>query len=75
MSILLPYIINSSEAIKIVNEMKHFLISLIVVKWYDWYSIIDLKRKTIHRIIDNNNVFQVSVSKNPEIFHIVPLRG
>jgi hypothetical protein len=71
--ILLSDIIYSRKTIKIVYKMKHLFISLIVVKWYDWDSIIDLKSKAVHRVINYYHIFQIPISEDPKIFDIVPL--
>jgi hypothetical protein len=54
--------------------MQHFLICLIVIEWYDRDSIVDLEGKTVYRVIDDNDVLEVSITKDPHIFHIIAFR-
>ena len=73
MSVLVPDVVNSSQASQVVNQVKHFFISFIIVKWDDGDSIVYLECETINGVVYDNNIFQVSVSKNSQVFDVIPL--
>lgn len=55
--------------------MKHFLIGFVIIEWNDRYSIINLERKTVDTIVNDDNVLEVSVFKDPQVLDVVALGG
>ena len=73
MPVLFPHIICLRQAVKIVDEMHHFFILLIIIERNDRNAIIDLECKTIYTVVNDDYVLEVPVLEDPKIFDIVPL--
>ena len=39
----------------------------------DWDTILDLKSKRVSQIINNDNVFELSIFDNPQVLYIIPV--
>ena len=52
------------------NHKKKFFIILLSHISLDWDSVIHLIGKRNNRIINNNNIFNISISNNSQIFNI-----
>ena len=51
--------------------MHHFLILFVIVKWNDRNTIIYLEGKTVHTVIDDDNILQIPAIKDSQVFDIV----
>lgn len=51
--------------------MKHFLIIRVLIEWNYRDTIVNLKSKRVDAIVNNNQVFQVSIAYNSEIFNVI----
>ena len=72
-SILLPDIIYSCQTTQIVNQVEHFFIIRVIIKWNDWYSVVYLKSKWVDGIVHDYQIIEVSVSNYSQVFYIVSL--
>lgn len=59
LSVLLTHIIGPGEAIQIVYKMQHLFVGFIFIERNDRDAVVDLERKTVHAIVDDNYVFKV----------------
>ena len=57
LSVLIPDIIHSRQAVQIVDQMQHFFISLVIVEWNDGDTVVNLKCKAVHAIVHNDHIF------------------
>lgn len=71
--VLIPDIVHSRQTVQIVNQMQHFFISLVIVERDNGDPVVNLKCKAVHAIVYNDHIFQVSISKYPQILDIIPL--
>ena len=57
--------------------MKHLLISLVPVKWNDWYTVVDVKGKRVNRIINNYYFGQIKLFflEDSQVFYVVATGG
>lgn len=53
--------------------MKHLLVSFVIIEWNDRNSIINLERKAVDTVIDNDDVLEISVFKDPQVLDVVAL--
>jgi hypothetical protein len=73
--VLLTHIVDSSEAVQVVDEMKHFFVCFIIVEGNDRDSIVYLEGKAVYAIINDYHILQISFTKDTKVFYIVALGG
>ena len=71
MPVLLPNVIRFGKAVKVIHEVHHFFILLVIVEGNDRDAIVNLEGKTVHAIINNHNILEVPASKNTQILHVI----
>ena len=70
-----PHIITFVYQLKILIQILHLIILLIIQKWNDRYSILNLRPIWERGIINKNNILEVSIAQNPKIFHVSAVWG
>lgn len=62
--VLISDVVDICQAIQIINKMEHLFVSLIIIKWNDGNTIVNLKCKTVNTIVDDDDVFEISIAKD-----------
>lgn len=75
LSVLLTHVFNICQAVKIVNKVKHFFISLVIVERNNGDSIIDLECKTVNTVVNYDDILEIAVSKDAHILDVVAFLG
>lgn len=53
--------------------MDQFLVLIITVEGYYWYTIIKLEAKRMHGVINKKQIFQISVANYSKVFDVMPI--
>lgn len=69
--VFLAYVITVMQAFKIEFEVKHFLIVLIVIKWHNRDSVVELKCERVHWIVHKHNILKMPLLENSKIFDVI----
>lgn len=68
--VLLPHILTLCKAVEVVDEMLEFLVSLVLVERDYGDAVIKLITERVDSIIYYDEILQVSVGDNSEIFYV-----
>lgn len=62
--VLISDVVHIRQTIKIINKMKHLFVSLIIIEWNDGNTIVNLECKTVNTIVDDDDVFEISIAED-----------
>jgi hypothetical protein len=68
-----PYILNLGKRNKPITQIIELPILLIINKLQNRNPIIQLKRKAMDQIVNNNGAFQSKLFYHPQIFYMKPI--
>ena len=75
LSVLFPHIFALSKAVEVEYQVHKLLIGLVIVERNNGNSIVQLVAERINSVVHDNEIFQVAVGYNSQIFHVNTLFG